>query len=117
MFSSLAYAAGSTGAPAGGGIESMLVQFMPLILMFVVFYFLLIRPQQKKAKKHKEMLAELKKGDHIITSSGILGRVTNIEGDVLVLDLGSTEIKVIRGYVAAVVDPKNLSDAPSAPQQ
>ncbi len=106
MFTSVAYAAGS--APAAGGQASMLMQFLPLILMFVVFYFLLIRPQQKKAKEHKAMLEAIKKGDHVLTSAGILGRVVDIEGQLLVLDLGKTEVKVVRAYVSSVVDPKNL---------
>ncbi len=114
MFSSVAYAAGS--APAGAGGTDMLLQFMPLILMFVVFYFLLIRPQQKKAKEHKAMLAALKKGEHVITSSGLLGRIVEIDGDIMTLDLGKTEVKLVRGYIASVVDPKNLV-APSAPNQ
>ncbi len=115
MFSSVAYAA--AGAPAGGGAESMLMQFMPLILMFVVFYFLLIRPQQKKAKAHKAMLEALKKGDHVLLSSGLLGRITEIESDVITVDLGKTEVKLVRGYIATVVDPKNLAGAPANPQQ
>ncbi len=114
MFSSVAYAA---GAPAGGGGGSdMLIQFAPLILMFVVFYFLLIRPQQKKAKQHKAMLAALQKGDHVVTNSGLLGRIVEIENDIMTLDLGKTEVKIIRGYITAVVDPKNLV-APSPDQK
>ncbi len=109
MFSSVAHAAGN--APAGGGAEAILVQFMPLILMFVVFYFLLIRPQQKKAKEHKSMLDALKKGEHIVTNSGMLARIVDIDGDVLVIDLGKTEAKILRGYVAGIVDPKKLSSA------
>ncbi len=118
-FINTAHAMGTSGgaAPQGGGIESMLIQFMPLILMFVVFYFLLIRPQQKKAKEHKAMLQALKKGDHVITNSGILGRITEVEGDLFTLDLGKTEIKIIRGYITAIVDPKNLTNAPNSPQQ
>ncbi len=115
MFSSVAYAAGSAPAGGGGGAD-MLIQFMPLILMFVVFYFLLIRPQQKKAKEHKSMLGALKKGDHVITSSGMLGRIVEIEGDVMTLDLGKTEVKIVRAYIASVVDPKNFI-APAPTQQ
>ncbi len=116
MFTSVAYAA--AGAPAGqGGQASMLVQFLPLILMFVVFYFLLIRPQQKKAKEHRAMLDNIKKGDHVLTSAGILGRVIDIEGQLLVLDLGKTEVKVVRGYISSVVDPKNLSATAPSPEE
>ena len=56
-------------------------QFIPLILIFVIFYFFLIRPQQKKVKEHKHMVAALKRGDEVITSGGIIGRVERILGD------------------------------------
>ena len=56
-------------------------QFVPLILIFVIFYFFLIRPQQKKIKEHKAMVASLKRGDEIITSGGIIGRVDKISGN------------------------------------
>ena len=56
-------------------------QFIPLILIFVIFYFFLIRPQQKKAKEHKLMVASLKRGDEVITSGGIVGKVERILGD------------------------------------
>ena len=56
-------------------------QFIPLILIFVIFYFFLIRPQQKKIKQHKEMVAGLKRGDKVITSGGIIGKVERILGD------------------------------------
>ena len=82
MFESLAYAMGTPqagAAPASG--QEMLMQFLPLIVMFVIFWFLLIRPQQKRAKAHKQMLAELKRGDHVMTSSGILGRILEIDDE------------------------------------
>ena len=56
-------------------------QFIPLILIFVIFYFFLIRPQQKKAKEHKLMVAALKRGDEVITSGGVIGRVERVLGD------------------------------------
>ena len=56
-------------------------QFIPLILIFVIFYFFLIRPQQKKAKEHKLMVAALKRGDEVVTSGGIVGRVERVLGD------------------------------------
>ena len=60
---------------------SRIAQFIPLILIFVIFYFFLIRPQQKKIKDHKIMVAALKRGDEVITSGGIIGRVERILGD------------------------------------
>ena len=79
LFESVAFAMGTPqaggAAPSGG---DMLMQFVPLILMFAIFWFLLIRPQQKRAKAHKQMLAELKRGDHVMTSSGLIGRIMEI---------------------------------------
>ena len=69
-----------------GGMAS-LMQFVPLILIFVVFYFLLIRPQQKKQKELREMIEGLKKGDKVITTGGIYGEVENIKADVIILKI------------------------------
>lgn len=82
MFISPAFAqaAGSGGGPAGG-----LEAFAPLVLIFVVFYFLLIRPQQKRAKQHKEMLAALRRGDKVVTGGGIIGTVTKVVSDAEVM--------------------------------
>lgn len=78
MFVSTAFAQ-TAGAPAAGG--DMLVQFAPLILIFVVFYFLLIRPQQKKMKDHKAMLDSVRRGDRVVTGGGIIGTVTKMGPD------------------------------------
>jgi preprotein translocase subunit YajC len=66
---------------AGGGSGDFLVQLFPLILIFVVFYFLLIRPQQTKMKTHREMLSGVKRGDRVVTGGGIIGLVTKVIGD------------------------------------
>lgn len=104
FFPSLAYAMGAvpTGGDAGG---NPITAFLPLILMFVIFYFLLIRPQQKKAKLHREFLANLKRGDYILTGGGIYGRITDAHGDRLTVEIGKDlAIEVNRGYVAAPGD-------------
>ena len=78
MFTDVAYAMGpSAGGEggAGGGLGAM----VPLIIMFVIFYFLLIRPQQKKAKDHKNLLGNLRKGDRVITNGGLYGTITAID--------------------------------------
>ena len=79
MFASVAHAMGTAGAGQAGGADA-LMQFVPLIAMLAIFYFLLIRPQQKRAKQHKAMLEALKKGDQVLTTGGLVGRVVDIDG-------------------------------------
>ncbi len=108
MLTSIAYAAGGSPGGAGGGGD-LLSMFLPLILMFAVFYFLLIRPQQKKAKQHKEMLSKLQKGDYVLSNGGVLGRIVNVEGDILTVNIAEkTDIKIPRGYIQGTYDPKQL---------
>lgn len=102
MFISVAHAMGSTGIPQGGADAFM--QFVPLILMLVIFYFLLIRPQQKRAKTHKAMLDALKKGNQVLTSGGLIGRIIDIDGDELVIDLGETKVTIGRAYVVNLLN-------------
>ena len=78
MFISKAYA---QAAGAGGGMDGLLANIAPLILIFVVFYFLLIRPQQRRAREHREMLASVRRGDQVITGGGFLGKVTKVLND------------------------------------
>lgn len=99
---STAYAMGQ-GA-AGGGQAGGIAGFLPIIILFAIFYFLLIRPQQKKAKEHREMIADLKKGARIITSGGIYGTITSLDDETLGLEIAEkVKIKITRGNVAAVV--------------
>jgi preprotein translocase subunit YajC len=99
----IAYAMGQGGAVPQGGAGGF-ASFVPLILMFVIFYFLLIRPQQKKQKEHRNMIAELKKGDRIITSGGLHGRITGLDDTTLTLEIAEkVRVKVNRGNVAALV--------------
>ena len=107
MFESLAFAMGPTGgagAPASG--TDMLVQFVPLILMFAIFWFLLIRPQQKRAKEHKIMLENLKRGDHVVTSGGMIGRILELDSDSMLLECGESKLRMSRGAIATIYDPK-----------
>ena len=102
MFNDVAYAMG--GLPGGGGQGGGLGSFLPLILMFVVFYFLLIWPQQKKAKAHRAVLANLKKGDEVVTSGGLYGTITGITDTVVTLEIAKkVRIKVSRSSIAGVV--------------
>ncbi|MCD6422864.1 MAG: preprotein translocase subunit YajC [Elusimicrobia bacterium] len=76
--------------------------FFPLILIFVIFYFLLIRPQQKQIKKHQEMVASLKKGDKIITSGGIVGTIQKIDGDEIVITTENTSLRIRKNSVTSI---------------
>jgi len=101
MFNDVAYAMG--GLP-GGGSAGGLGSFLPLILMFVVFYFLLIWPQQKKAKAHRAVLSNLKKGDEVVTSGGVYGTITGITDTVVTLEIAEkVRIKVSRSSIAGVI--------------
>lgn len=89
---------------AGGQQAGTLELILPLLLMFAIFYFLLIRPQQKKAKEHKKMVEALKKGDEIITSGGILAKVTDVEETFLTCKISeNVEIKIQNQAVSAVL--------------
>jgi len=113
MFVSTAYAQAAEGASAGSSIQA----FLPLILIFVVFYFLLIRPQAKKQKQHKEMLAAVQRGDKVVTGGGILGRVTKSddEGEVTVEIAEGVKVKVRRDLIAGVVAKPQPVGANKAP--
>lgn len=98
-------------APAASE-PSMLVTFGPLLLLFVVFYFLLIRPQNKRQKEHKNMLEALGKGDEVVTSGGLLGKVTAVGESFLTVDLGQNQIvKVQKGSVSNVMPKGTIKTA------
>jgi len=86
-------------APQGQG--DPLMSFLPLVLIFVVFYFLLIRPQSKKAKEHKQMVEALTRGDEVVTNGGLLGRIVKIGDNFIELEVAEgTAVKVQRNAVA-----------------
>lgn len=94
------------GGAAGQGGAGGFTSFIPLILMFVIFYFLLIRPQQKKTKEHRSMIEALKKGDRIITSGGIHGRITGASDTTLTVEIADkVRVKVNRGNVSGLAQP------------
>jgi len=101
MGTELAYA---MGTPPGGQGGSQIWSFLPIILIFVVFYFLLIRPQQKRAKEHRALLSNVKVGDQILTNGGIYGKITGIKDDILTVEISDkVRVKVSRGHVGGVV--------------
>ncbi len=100
----LAYAMGGGGTGGAGGQGAGFGAFVPLILMFAIFYFLLIRPQQKKAKQHRELLSALKKGDRIVSSGGLHGTITGLTDDVVTVEIApKVRVKISRGSIAGVI--------------
>jgi preprotein translocase subunit YajC len=97
FFISNAYA--QDAAQSGG-----LMSFLPLIVIFAVFYFMLIRPQMKRAKEHKQLVASLSKGDEVITNGGMLGKITDVTESFVTLELADNlQIKLQRAAVASVM--------------
>ncbi len=95
--------------PAAG---SPIIGLLPLIIIFVVFYFLLIRPQTKRAKEHREMVTALAKGDEVVTSGGLLGRINNVGDQFIDLELGEGHVvKVQKHAVSALVPKGTLKNA------
>ena len=117
MFVSTAFAQAATGSAAQPGLD--LMSFLPLILIFVVFYFLLIRPQQKKLKEHKAMIDGLRRGDRVVTAGGIIGVVTRVgENDEAIVEIAEgVRVRVLRSTVTAVLaktEPVRASKADDA---
>ena len=99
--------------PAGAGLLGTLISLLPMILIFVIFYFMLIRPQRKKEKKVQEMLNALKVGDRVSTIGGIYGTITAIKDDTLELSVGRDNVKLIfaRWAIRQVEDVAIENDA------
>ena len=103
MFISPAYAQDSDSS-------GMILQFLPIVLIFVVFYFLLIRPQQKKQKEHQKLVADLKTGDKVITSGGMHGMVANIKETTILLKVAdNVKVELDRAAVSTIVKPTEAS--------
>lgn len=93
---------GGSAAQAGGGMAAF-QQIIPLVFMFAIFYFLLIRPQQKKAKEHKALLEAIKKGDNIITAGGVHGKVVSVDDGIVNLEIATgVVIKITKPYIASI---------------
>ncbi len=103
----LAFAMGAPPAGGGGGGQSAIMNLVPLVFMFGIFYFLLIRPQQKKAKEHRALLDALKKGDSVVTAGGMFGKVTSIDENVVTLEIATgVNVRIKKGHIAEVLDRK-----------
>ncbi len=118
MLISAAYAQG-TGITGIFDNQSALIQFLPLVLIFVVFYFLLIRPQQRKAKDHKTMLDALRRGDRVVTGGGIIGTVARVENpeEVTVDIADGVRVRVLRSTISSVLAKPDPSAAREAAKQ
>jgi preprotein translocase subunit YajC len=111
----------STAYAQGTGIfdQNTLVQFLPLILIFVVFYFLLIRPQQRKAKDQKSMLDALRRGDRVVTGGGIIGTVARVDSpeEVVVEIAENVRVRVVRSTITSVLAKPDPAAAREAAKQ
>jgi len=97
---------------AGGAQPNALLQMLPLVLIFVVFYFLLIRPQQKRAKEHKTMVSGLAAGDEVVIAGGVLGRIAEIRDQFLIVEIADgVQVKVQRHTVTSVLPKGTLKSA------
>ena len=108
MFISQAFAQ-TAPAASGGGTESSLLSLLPLVLMFVVLYFIMIRPQMKRQKEHKAMVEALAKGDEVVTAGGVLGRVSKLGETYLHVEVANgVELQVQRSSVVQVLPKGTL---------
>ncbi|MGA8392793.1 MAG: preprotein translocase subunit YajC [Burkholderiaceae bacterium] len=104
MFISSAFAQTAPAAAAGGDMQSSLMSMLPLVLMFVVLYFVMIRPQMKKQKEHRAMVDALAKGDEVVTAGGMLGKVTKLgEGYISAEIANGVEVQLQRSAVVQVL--------------
>jgi preprotein translocase subunit YajC len=103
MFVTPAYAQ-AAGAAGTGGIGDIFIQLMPILLLVVIFWFLIFRPQQKRLKAQQAMLSAIRRGDTVVTTGGIVGKVTKaVDGEDLEVEIASgVKVKIVRGMVADV---------------
>ena len=117
MFATPAFAQTAAGAAQAGGPQEMLVQFAPIILMFVLGYFLLLRPQQRRARQHQDQIKAVKRGDTVVLSSGVIGKIARVEdAEVQVEIAANVTVKVVRSMISDVRtrgDPVAANDAKS----
>lgn len=107
----MAQTGSSPGGAAGAG-SAQILGFVPFVLIFVLFYFLLVMPQQKRARKQKEMIEALKKGDRVSTSGGMIGTVTNLTPKVVTLQVADgVRIKVVRNNIEEITDGSEKKEA------
>jgi preprotein translocase subunit YajC len=102
----------NTAWAQAGGQSDPFTQFLPLIVIFVLFYFLLIRPQSKRAKEHKKMVEELAAGQEVVTGGGVLGKVTSVSDDWVTVEVSDgISLKVQRGTISVVLPPGTIKSS------
>jgi preprotein translocase subunit YajC len=108
MFVTPAYAQ----AAAGGGAAGGLIGFVPILLIFVIMYFLMIRPQQKKMKEHRAMVEALRRGDQVVTSGGMIGKVVKVADTEVEVELApNVKVRVIKNTIAQVMSKTEPAEA------
>ena len=101
MFASPAYAQAAGAAPSGGA--SFFLQIFPLVAIFIIFYFLMIRPQQRRMKQHQAMIGAVKKNDVAVTAGGIVGKVTKVEENEVELEIApNVRVRVVKGTLSEI---------------
>ena len=102
MFVTPAYAQ-AAASPAGGA--AAFAQFIPLLLVFVIMYFLILRPQQKRMKEHRNMVAALKRGDQVITQGGLIGKVTDVKDEEVTVEIAQgVKVRVVRSSISQALN-------------
>jgi len=101
-----------SAAAAGAGAPPFLLQILPLVAIFVIFYFLLIRPQQRRMKDHQAKIEAVKRGDQVVTGGGLVGKVTKVDEHHVELDLGGgMKVKAVKATLSDVLTPGAASPA------
>lgn len=113
FFNDVAYAMGSAGQAGGDSAfgSPLSMNILLMVVIFAIFYFLIIRPQHKEAKRIKAMLAALKKGDRVITVGGIYGTVVEVRGDSVLLDLGDSTVEIGLKYISNMAEGRPAASA------
>ena len=117
LFIGTAFADAGVPAAGSGGAGDIIMSMMPIVLMVVVFYFLLIRPQQKRMKQHRETLSQVRRGDRVLTSGGIIGIVSKVidDNELLVEIADNVKVKVLKATIADVLSKTDpVKEVPSA---
>jgi preprotein translocase subunit YajC len=103
MLATPAFAQAAGGSVTAGGASAIFVQMAPLVLIFIIFWFLLIRPQQQRMKQHRAMIEAVKKGDGVVTGGGLIGKVTKVEGDTVEVEIASgVKVKAVKSTLTDV---------------